>query len=169
MTSTPVWADPSLAVLPRLLKTQILAAFHFANPNLWLQSMASIITPKDEMKQSNLKFCMPQAFYILASTDYPSTSFYSTSDCPHRSFCPWWDWKIPCMSQKLQDIKMLTADSPKALSERGDVGSKPSSRAMGFHWILQPVVSKLLEETSSKPMGPNSCGKPQKQLTIKPL
>lgn len=64
---------------------------------------------------------------------------------------------------------MLTADSPKALSEGGKVGPKPFSRAMGFHWILHPVVSKLLEETSSEPMGPNSGGKPQKQLTVKPL
>lgn len=41
---------------------------------------------------------------------------------------------------------MLAADSPKALSERGKVGPKPFSRAMGFHWTLQPVVLKLLEE-----------------------
>lgn len=41
---------------------------------------------------------------------------------------------------------MLAADSPKALSERGKVGPKPFSRAMGFHWTLHPVVSKLLEE-----------------------
>lgn len=73
------------------------------------------------------------------------------------------------MSQKLQDIKMLAADSPKVLSEGGKVGPKPFSRAMGFHWILHPVVSKLLEETSSTPVGPNSRRKPQKQLTIKPL
>jgi len=73
------------------------------------------------------------------------------------------------MSQKLQDIKILAAESPKVLSESGKVGEKPFSRAMGFHWILHPVVSKLLEETSSKPMGLNSRRKSQKQLTIKPL
>lgn len=64
---------------------------------------------------------------------------------------------------------MLAADSPKALSEGGKVGPKPFSRAMGFHWILYSVALKLLEETSSTPMGLNGHRKPQKQLTIKPL
>lgn len=73
------------------------------------------------------------------------------------------------MRQKCQDIKILAADSRKASSERGKVGPKPFSRATGFHWILHPVVSKLLKETSSKLMGPNSRGNPQKQLMIKPL
>lgn len=72
------------------------------------------------------------------------------------------------MSQKLQDIKTLAADSPKALSERCEFGPEAFSRAMGFHQILRSVVSKLLEEMNSKLMGPNSHRKLQKQLTIKP-
>lgn len=141
--------------------------FLFANPRLGLQSVASRITPKDKMKQSNLKFYILQTSYIPASTEYTCTSFHSTPDSPHRSFCLWRYCKIPCMSQKLRDIKMLAADSLKALSERGKVSPKPFSRAMGFHWILHPLVSKILEETSPKLM--NSHRKPQKQLTIKPL
>lgn len=47
-------------------------------------------------------------------------------------------------------------------------GPKLFSRTMGFHWILPPFISELLEATSSEVMGPKSSVKPQKQLTINP-